>query len=124
MQKIYDEFLFFHDTFIIKDLSLLEDLFKSKGGLLQRRQMYIGYYDSNILKSMNIIEPKTKKEAIESEFIFGEEYMKLTNRNILYPDLYNTTYISSIKKYGRIHRIYENSKFIKYQATWDLSMVK
>jgi hypothetical protein len=66
---LFEDFVFLHDTVVIKDLSLFDRLFEYKGivSISPRFLSYLGKFNSEILKQKNIPEVKTKRDAYETE---------------------------------------------------------
>lgn len=130
-RKGYDEFLYLHDTCIVKDVRLFDLAFNiHKGYTLSLADhpcimgMYLGKYRKEVLDKIIIPTVETKQEAVHYEMEWTKYY--LTNetnpiRVIDYPlhDGHNF-----VTMYGKLCMKLENDLLIKYKTTWNRSMVK
>jgi len=127
----FDEFLYLHDTTIIKNIELIDMLFKRCKGMsvsfLVDYNSYLGKYRTEILEKIKIPRIITKLEAIEAERIFNQEYIKADGNVVtLFPELngWETEPRQIETKHGRQNSVYENEFFIKYKGCWKTAMAK
>ncbi len=128
--KLYTEFLYMHDTVIIKDLSILDKLFyeyRNKSvSFMQRYNSYLGKYKSNLIKRINVPYVFTKQMAIHYERVFNELYIyhDVMDYIELFPELdgWETEHNNFQERYGRQNVVYENDYFAKYKGCWHPSM--
>lgn len=110
--EIFNEFIFLHDTVVIKDNSIFDKLFEKDGHvfLTDRGYHYFGKYISSDLPE--IPEVKDKEEAIKYELTwFTKPYTVFE-----YQLPYNTDIF--IEKHGRKNMVCENDYLIKYKGTY------
>lgn len=74
-----DEFWFFQDTVEITDPSFIFQTFKECSGIdtsynKNHMQYYLGMWDANVLRKMEIPIPRNKQDAIDYEWRFGNAY--------------------------------------------------
>lgn len=108
----FDEFVYLHDTVLIKDNSLFDKLFEIEGHVLltQGGFHYFGKYVSNDLPELP--EVKNKEDAVHWELNWFKR---------LHTVFYNQLPVISETfeyKYGRINMVIENDFIRKFKARW------
>lgn len=110
--ELFDQFIYLHDTVVIKDNSIFDKLFAIEGHVLltKNNYHYFGKYVSNDLP--HIPEVKNKEEAIHWELKWFTK-----PHTVFTPEL---PYISDTfeEKYGRINMVLSNEFLIKWKGTW------
>lgn len=126
----YDEFLYLHDTCIIKDKSIFDIVFeenKDKSVALSDHPnifgMYLGKYKRKALKGMEIPIVTTKLDAINYEETWTTQYINrpLSNTVLLSPPLHDGYNFVTVN--GRMYMKLENDWIIKLKGTWSRSMI-
>jgi len=120
--KMFENFIFLHDTVIIKNLSLFDKLFEYKDivSISPRFLSYLGKFNSEILRQKNIPEVKTKQGSYELEMLLKK----------IFPNTpcFDPTFVDGNhrfeQKYGRMNMVLENDYLIKYKGTWSTNMIK
>lgn len=118
--QVFDEFIYLHDTVVIKDLELFEVLFSLKGcfSISPRFLMYLGKYDSSFLKTLTFPKVSTKLEAVRME--------QWLEHNIPCPHL-DSKFIDGNHtfeiKHGRHNMVLENKYLKKYKGTWSMEQI-
>lgn len=110
--ELFDEFVYLHDTVVIKDNSLFDKLFATEGHVLftKRGYHYFGKYVSNDLPV--IPEVTNKQEAIHWEIRwFTKPHTILDHELPFHVERFE-------EKHGRINMVLENDYLIKYKGTW------
>lgn len=110
--ELFDEFIYIHDTVVIKDNSLFDKLFSTEGHVLftNKGYHYFGKYVSNDLPE--IPEVKNKADAIHWEIRWFTKPHK-----IFIPEL--PFHVERFEeKHGRMNMVIESDYLIKYKATW------
>ncbi|HEY9704661.1 MAG TPA: hypothetical protein V6C58_19625 [Allocoleopsis sp.] len=119
--KNFDEFIYLHDTVIIKNLELFDILFSKEGfySISPGFLMYLGKYDSKKLSTLNLPSVNSKYDAI---------LMELWLKHNIPCDCFDKTFIDGNhrfeERHGRKNMVLENDYLIKYKGTWDINMVK
>ena len=119
--NLYDEFIYLHDTVVIKDLALFDLLFAQPGmfSISPKFLMYLGKYDSKILKNTTLPHVHNKLEAIKMEFWLQETFIC---------PCFDATFIDGNhtfeEKYGKTRMVLENKYIKKYKSCWDIKMVQ
>lgn len=129
--KLFDEFLYLQDTVLIKDISIIYEIFSNKYktisiSLFPKWSSYLGKYQSSILRRINIPMARNKFEAVNYEHKFTQEYIKYCeNYIVLFPEI-NAWKASKLFefKHGRENCVYENEFIKKYKGTWSKEMIK
>lgn len=120
-RDLFDEFIYLHDTVLIKDQSIFDKLFAYQGmiSIAPNFLMYLGKYSSQALTKVNIPQVWDKKGAIAMEFWL---------RTVFPVPCFDPTFVDGNHtwedKHGRRNMKIENDYLIKYKATYDMSMVK
>jgi hypothetical protein len=128
--SLFKEFLYLHDTVVIKKLDIIDEIFHPKYHgislpLFPEFNSYMGKYISNILLGMPIPEIHTKREAVDNERLFTRKYMQRCNEIMtIFPEI-DAWKPSSIfeNRHGRNNCIYENECIKKYKGTWSEEMI-
>lgn len=120
-RDLFDEFIYLHDTVIIKDQSIFDKLFVINGmiSIAPNFLMYLGKYDSQKLREVSIPQVWDKHGAIAMEFWL---------RQVFPVPCFDPTFVDGNHtfedKHGRKNMKLENDFLIKYKSCWDISMVK
>lgn len=119
-----DEFVLLHDSCEIKDTGVFALMFNNKYSVAFSRDffMYMGKYQRWYLKLMDIPYVVTKRQSVEQERTFNEQYALITPYEILEPQLIDK-YVFE-EKFGRTNMVVENKWIKKYKGTWDPAMIK
>jgi len=133
LKRIYDnkpqykEIFILQDTFEVKDNKIFDRVFEEHNGksvfINQDGQMYCCKYRRDVLDNINIPLPRNKIEAINYELEFNNNYRKLDNPIILFPNFVDS-HNKFEDKFGRRNMIIENKYLKKYKGTWSPGMVK
>lgn len=110
--ELFDEFIYLHDTVIIKDNSLFDKLFEIDGNVALTNNFYhyFGKYVSADLPS--IPQVSNKEDAIYWEIRWFTKPYKVFEPQLPF-------HIEQFEeKYGRINMKLENDYLIKYKARW------
>lgn len=110
--ELFDEFVYLHDTVLIKDNSIFDELFAMEGHVLltERGFHYFGKYVSNDLP--DIPEVRNKEDAVYWELEwFTKPYTTFYKQIPVISETFE-------EKHGRINMVIENDYIIKYKARW------
>lgn len=110
--ELFDEFIYLHDTVVIKDNSLFDRLFEIDGtvALTDKFYHYFGKYVSKDLPP--IPEVNNKEDAIYWEIRWFTQPYKVFEPQLPF-------HIEEFEeKYGRINMKLENPYLVKYKARW------
>ncbi len=110
--ELFDEFVYLHDTVIIKDNSIFDKLFETEGHVLltQGGFHYFGKYVSKDLPE--IPEVKNKEDAVHWELNwFKKPYTTFYDQLPVISDTFED-------KYGRINMVIESDFIRKFKARW------
>lgn len=110
--ELFDEFVYLHDTVIIKDNSIFDKLFQIDGHVLltQGGFHYFGKYVSNDLPQIPNI--KDKEEAVYWELKwFKKPYTTFYDQIPVLSETFED-------KYGRVNMVVENKYIKKFKARW------
>jgi hypothetical protein len=119
-RDLFDEFIYLHDTVIIKDLQLFDKLFEHSGmlSIAPNFLMYLGKYESQRLREVSIPLVWDKQGAIAMEFWL---------RQVFQVPCFDDTFIDGNhtfeEKYGKTRMVLENQYIKKYKSCYDISMV-
>lgn len=120
---LFSNFVYLHDTVLIKDLTLFDKLFEYNGmvSIGPNFISFLGKYNSDILKGYTLPEVKNKRQAVELETWIGS--------SLTYSCLFNDfTDVSKNSRFERIHDrmnlVIENEYLKKMKATWNITMIK
>lgn len=120
-RDLFDEFIYLHDTVLIKDISLFDKLFYINGmiSIAPNFLMYLGKYESKRLREVNIPQVWDKKGAIAMEFWL---------RTVFPCPCFDPNFVDGNHTFGEKHNrknmIIENDFLIKYKSTWSMEQVK
>jgi len=126
----YDEFLYLHDTCVVKDKSLFDIVFeenKGKSVALSDHPgifgMYLGKYMNSALKGMDIPSANDKYDAVEYEVTWTRSYVNNESSHtvLLSPPLHDGYNFVTIN--NKMYMKLENDWLIKYKGTWSRSML-
>jgi len=127
---LFDEFLYLHDTILIKNPSFIVDVFEREKhrsvSLFPKFNAYLGKYQSIHVRACELPDITTKAEAVHWETEFSKEYLKLCGPIVtMFPeiDAWRTSGVYR-EKHGRKNCVYENDSIVKYKGTWNRSMIK
>lgn len=115
-KEMFDEFVFLHDSIIIKDNSLFDILLSHPGHIALTDGFYhlMGKFVSNDLPEIPVVH--TKRESIEKELgWFTKPYSVIEDQ---LPFISNVFEI----KHGRNNMVLENKYLIKYKGHWSMEM--
>ena len=121
--QLFDEFLYLQDTVMIKNLAVLDFIFKElttvSVSFMKRYNSYLGKYVASVLNTTGIPVIDNKQDAILQEKEWTEKYILAAGSAYteLFPELdgWNLT-----DKFERGRMIYENDFIKKYKGTWQL----
>lgn len=118
-----DRFIYFQDSFVIKDNDLLMEILTEKTGFIClmcggfHPQSYVGTYDRKYLGRIQILPFATNKsEAMRYEDEFILMYREVCDEVSCYPLTQNIT--MGVEKNGRENMVYENELYYKYKGNW------
>jgi hypothetical protein len=120
-RDLFDEFIYLHDTVVIKDLSLFDKLFEHDGmiSIAPNFLMYLGKYESQKLREVQIPQVWDKKGAITMEFWL---------RTVFPVSCFDPTFIDGNhtweEKHGRRRMVLENIYIKKFKSCWDVTMIE
>ena len=117
-KEMFDEFIFLHNSVIIKDNSLFDKLFEMEGHIALTDKFYhlMGKYVSKDIPSIPIVH--NKHESIANELTwFKAPYGVFPNQLPVHREIYE-------QKHGRLNMILENDYMIKYKGHWGQSFTE
>lgn len=126
----FDEFLYIHDTCIIKDIKLFDMLFEEQRGQSVALSdhpcifgMYIGKYKREALRGMEMPIVDSKLQAINYEETWTREYVNRPEAHVvlLTPPLHDGSNFVTIR--GKQYMKLENDFIIKLKGTWSRNMI-
>jgi hypothetical protein len=123
-----DEFVFLHDTCVIKDLSLFDLCFETYQGISVafsmcpvKFGMYLGKYRRDTLKRVEIPTPYSKIDSVKYEVSFNNAYCQAEPETVLlFNDFHDVPRFE--EKNGRNNMVLENQYLKKYKGTWSMEM--
>lgn len=117
---LYDEFIYLHDTVIIKDQTLFDILFAQPGmiSIAPRYLMYLGKYESARLKQMNLPQVNNKYEAVMMEAWLRDNF-----NEPCFDREFCDEYSRFEEKYGKLNMVIENAYIKKWKRTWSMSQI-
>lgn len=128
--KLFDEFLYLHDTVFIKNPEFIEQIFHPKYNdisvsVFPEFNAYMGKYISRLITPDMVPEISTKREAVNHERIFTRAYMRKCGLiYTLFPEIDAWKVSKTFEmKHGRNNCIYENDYIKKYKGTWREDMI-
>lgn len=110
--RVFDEFVYLHDTVIIKDNSLFDKLFAIPGhvAITDRFFHYFGKYETMTLPFIPTVT--NKEEAVQQELQwFTKPYSVFENQLPVISDVFE-------EKHGRTNMRIENDFLVKFKARW------
>ena len=110
--ELFDEFVYLHDTVVIKDNNLFDKLFAIDGHVLLTSGGF-HYFGKYIPNDLPIIPNVTNKE----EAVYWELNWFKKPHSVFYEELPVITEKFE-DKYGRTNMVLENSYLIKWKARW------
>jgi hypothetical protein len=129
--QLFDEFLYLQDSVLIKNSSFIETIFSPEYknvsvALFPEFNAYLGKYITSILKRMNVPVVHNKREAVDNERIFTQDYISNCNYYLTYfPEINAWKPSNRFEfKHDRMNCVYENDYIVKYKGTWKGSQVK
>lgn len=126
----FDEFLYLHDTCVVKDAKLFDIVFEEQKGKSVALSdnpcvfgMYIGKYIRDALKTMELPIVESKLEAVDYEETWTTLYVSnpLSHTVLLNPPLHDGYNFVTVN--GVLYMKLENDFLIKYKKTWNRSMI-
>jgi hypothetical protein len=121
-KDIFNEFIYLHDTVYIKNIDVFDMLFEQQASVSPNRNMYLGYYNSDVLEGMDIPVVSNKRDAVTQESLFMEYYMRESfNHGHLFDEFVDGEVYEY--KHGRENKVIENEYLKKYKGTWAPHMV-
>ena len=124
----YDEFLYLHDTCVIKDKRIFDIVFEEQKGRSVALSdypsifgMYLGKYTKEGLKLSKIPKANSKLQAVQYEKSWTVKYAGNTPTVVLNPPLRDGNNFVTIR--GKMYMKLENDFIIKYKGTWNRSMI-
>jgi hypothetical protein len=118
------KFFFFQDSVVFKSTRWISELLeKDKSIALTSDPVpygtYMGIYDPEILRRIEIPIPNSKQEAIDYELTWTETYIKeAKDYEIAFPDFSDAKAKKKVFKHGRENLVLENDYLIKYKGNW------
>jgi hypothetical protein len=121
-----EEFLFLQDTFEIKDIRVLDLIFKSKSSVALGPGLfhYAGKWKRSVLEKLEPLPVvHTKKESVHWEHTLGRRYWiaaEQTDEGIfcLDPNFHDGNHKGFVEAYGRKNMLLENDWYRKLKADW------
>ncbi len=119
---LFEDFIYLHDTVLIKDQSLFDKLFEYKGmvSICPRFLSYLGKYESKILKEHPFEEVRTKRQACAMEMWLGRVFAGAP--------CFDNTLVDGNHRfeqiYGSKRMVLENSYLKKMKGTWSTDMIR
>lgn len=123
-KNVGQNFFFFQDSIIFKSTNwILELLEKNKSVALTSDPVpygtYMGIYEIDVLRRIEIPIPKSKAEAIEYELNWTASYIREAGSyEIAFPDFTDAKATRKEFRYGRENLVLENEYLIKYKGNW------
>lgn len=117
-----ERFIYLQDSFVIKDNSLVEEVFSREGSVClmcsgPHPQSYTALYERSTLSKMTEIPfAKDKAEAMYWEENFILDYRKVVDTMTCFPLTQNITW--GVMKHGRENMFYDNELYQKYKGNW------
>lgn len=118
-----DRFIYFQDSFVIKDNKLLLSLLVDKTGFIclmcggAHPHSYVATYDREILSRIKEIPfAIDKAEAMYYENRFIEMYREVCDESSCYP--LNQEITMGVERHGRENMLYSNELYYKYKGNW------
>lgn len=117
--ELFEDFVYLHDTVLIKNQLLFDKLFEYKGivSINPSFLMFLGKYNTKILKQYELPEVRTKKQSWLMELWLGRTF-RVPCFDVNFVDGKKFEYI-----YGRNNMIIENEYLKKMKGTWDEKMI-
>lgn len=122
--ELYDEFIYLHDTVIIKNQLLFDILFDSDKmfSISPKFLMYLGKYNSKDLKELNLPDVSNKRDAVNMEMWLGDVLCKRFPVITLDNNFIDGNHTFE-DKHGRKNMVLENIYLKKYKSCYDVSMI-
>ena len=124
-----DEFLFLHDTCVVKDLKLLDMVFDHVGSVSITNVpaifgCYLGKYRREILAKVRMPDIKDKHEAVLNEGHWTDTYARLDPLTINLFDDFDQPPHTHEFRHGRDNLRLENDYLIKFKGSWSADTIK
>lgn len=116
-------FLFLQDSTIIKNSNWMDDLLNKQMSIALFNDPYIygtymGVYEIEVLKQIEIPQPSTKAEAVHFEIAWTKKYVEKAKRvEVAFPEISDAKAKQGYHQ-GRLNLILENEYLIKYKGDW------
>lgn len=122
-KHLSEPFLFLQDSIELKTNNWIDDILSHKKSIALTDDpvpygMYMGVYEPEKLKMTSLPQPKSKADAIKLEIEWTQEYAKLTNPTIYFPELRDSNAKRKVDRYGKTCLVLENDYLIKYKSNW------
>ena len=120
-KDLFDNFVFLQDTVLIKNLSLFDKLFEYKEmvSISPRFLMYLGKYNSQILKQHTLQQVKNRRDGHDMEMWLGRVFPSAP--------CFDDKFIDGNHRFehihGRMNMVLENDYLIKMKGHWSLEMI-
>ena len=110
--KIFDEFIFLHNTMLIKDNSIFDKMFEIEGHVALSESFYhlMGKFVSNNMPEIPVVHSKAESISRELNW-FNKPYT-------VFEDKLPVTSNEFVGKYGRTNMVLENKFLIKLKGHW------
>jgi hypothetical protein len=124
-----ERFMFLQDSVVVKDEKLFELLIHDKGSISLTNDpciygMYMGVYEREILKQIEIPIPQNKAQSIAYELSWTDTYCRVAkNVRVAFTDLTDANSKRKQVLFDRENLVLENDFLIKYKGNWGQQVV-
>jgi hypothetical protein len=124
-----ERFMFLQDSVVVKDEKLFELLTHDKGSISLTNDpciygMYMGVYEREILKQIEIPIPQNKAQSIAYELSWTDTYCRVAkNVRVAFTDLTDANSKRKQVLFDRENLVLENDFLIKYKGNWGQQVV-
>lgn len=115
-----DEFLFFQDTFEVKDQGFINDVFADPRSVALGPTFfhYAGKWKRSVLEKMEIPVVRSKRESIHYEHTFSRQYWEIEDVWVFDPEFHDGVVSRYEERFGRQNMVLENQWYIKRKGNW------
>jgi hypothetical protein len=115
-----DEFLLLQDTFEIKDVSFIDEVFADPRSVALGPTFfhYAGKWKRSVLKEMEIPTVYSKADSIHWEHTFSRMYWEREEVWVYDPHFHDGEHQGFVEEWGRTNKLLENDFYIKRKGTW------